>query len=437
MSGELVAGGRAAVVSESARVSVRQGFLWTVAGYAVYMACQWAMLAALTRWGSLEMVGHLALALSITTPILLFTNLGMRRIYAADATSAFRFSDYLGLRIVSNAAAMLLVGLAAWVSGYRLEIVLVILAMGAAKAVESTSDILHGHFQERGRIDLGAKSTMLRGAASLAGFAVAFSATGKVVWAIVGVGAGWLGVLLFYDWRLAVRLRRPDAGDRPRATWRSWLCLANLALPLGAVALVTALKPSIPNFVIVGSLGEAALGLFAALMYFHHASNRIVSALGESATARLARLYAAGDEAAFGRIVRGMLAIALAVGMGGLVAALAAGGPILQIAYGGRFALVGGLFAAVMAAACAANLQTVLDYAMTASRHFRIQPILYGGAAALLLVLCAAWVPRWGLPGAALALGAVSILELIASAAVVRWALRRRREIAARAGGRP
>lgn len=416
-------------------VSVKRGFGWALSGYAIYMLCQWSMLVVLTRWGSPDLsdVALFAVALAVTTPIVLFSNLGLRRVYATDSKAEFQFSDYFGLRMATNVAAMVLIAGVVWARGYRPEFVWAILAMGTAKVVESTTDILHGYFQERGRIDIGARGTMMRGILSLAGFLAAFLATGSVFWSILGMGAGWAAVLVFYEWPWALRLRRDSsvevssAGRKNRDPSWSWMKLANVALPLGMVALVTSLKGSIPVFVIESHLGVTALGLFVALIYFYHGSNRVVSALGEAAATRLATLYKVGNHRDVVRLIARMLAVALTVSALGVGIAVAAGGPLLKFFYGPRCAGSGWLLAAIMAAVCVANLQTVLDYAMVSTRHFRIQPYLYGGGAFLLLILCAAFVPTKGLAGVVLALGIVSGVETLAAGGVVAWAVTRLR----------
>ncbi|HKS15831.1 MAG TPA: lipopolysaccharide biosynthesis protein, partial [Planctomycetota bacterium] len=139
-------------------VSVRRGFAWLAAGYASYMLCQWAMIIVLARWGTPEKVGQFGLALVTTAPIVLFTGLGLRRVLATDAQSAYPFADYLGLRLVTIVAAMGLTALVVSTAGFGAESALVVLAMGVAKAIEATSDIIHGLFQRHGRIDYVARS---------------------------------------------------------------------------------------------------------------------------------------------------------------------------------------------------------------------------------------------------------------------------------------
>ncbi len=429
MNGEGLGSARAA----GAAVSVRRGFAWLVAGYAAYMLCQWAMIVVLARWGSPEKVGQFGLALATTAPIVLFTGLGLRRVLATDARVDARFADFLGLRLMTNVAAMGLTALVVASAGYRAETALVILAMGVAKAIEATSDIVHGLFQKRGRVDFVAHSLLLRGPFALAGLAAGYLATRDVFWGVLGIGAGSLAVFALYDWPRAARLQgvvapAGEAGAPAAASFaRRYAALAALALPLGVVALLTSLKASLPSLVIAKHLGEGVLGLFLALAYFHAASNRIVSALGEAATVRLASHYAGREQEKFALLLGAMVLTALGIGAAGLGIAAAAGRPLMAFFYGAAYAEESAVLVLIMAAACAANLQTVLDYAMTSARRFKVQPWLYGASAGLLFLLCAALVPAYGLRGAALALVVGSLVEIVATAAVVGWALARNR----------
>ena len=430
--GSLVASPSRARAAEGA-VSVSRGFLWVLPGYLSYMLCQWGMFVVLARCGSPEKVGQFALALATTAPIILFTMMGLRRVCATDARSMFRYADYLGLRLVTNLAALGMIALVVWTAGYGAKTVIVVLAMGLAKAIEAISDMHYGLFQRVGRIDLVARSLFIRGPLALAGLAAGFLATKDVLWGVVGMGAGWLATLLFFDWPWARRfsdVSRADA-DAGRASSaaspRAWGLLARLALPLGLVALLGALKASIPSLVIEKYLGVGALGFFAAVFYFYGASNRIVNGLGEAGATRLATQYADGEVDEFARLVARMLVVALAIGLAGLGVALLAGKALMIFFYGADYGSMSEILVVIMAAACAANVQTILDVAMSAARHFRIQPFLYGAGALVLLLLCGALIPSDGLRGAGIALGAASIFEMFAAAIVVGWALSRRR----------
>jgi O-antigen/teichoic acid export membrane protein len=122
-----------------------------------------------------------------------------------------------------------------------------------------------------------------------------------------------------------------------------------------------------------------------------------------------------------------MLVTALGIGVAGVAIAAAAGRPLMALFYGPAYAAESGVLVLIMAAAGAANLQTVLDYAMTSARSFKIQPWLYGASAGFLFLLCALLIPAYGLTGAALALVIGSAVEIVATGIVVGRALARRR----------
>lgn len=406
--------------------SLTGALAWSVLGTVAYLACQGAMVVVLARFGTAGQVGQFALGMAVGAPVLLLTNMGLRRVMSADVDGRFGFGDCLGLRILSGLVALGIVGTLSAVAGWRAETAAVVLLAGAAKAVESVSDVAYGLFQARERQRRIAASLVLRGAGGLAGLSAGLAFGGNAAAAVGGMGAAWLAVLVLHDLPSAARLLRETAAGSVRPRWRreALAPMLRLAWPLGAVAMLSALAASIPCLVIERRLGEAALGVYAALAYFHAASNRIVSALGEAASARLARHYAAGDARAFAGVAARVGGAALGLGAAGLAASMVLGPEVLALLYGPAWSAHGPLLTAVLSVAVLANLQTVLDYAMTAARRFRIQPLLYGAGAAVYGGLCLLWIPADGLAGAVQALAASTVLQSGAVLAVVLHAFR-------------
>src|SRR5690349_21224091 len=83
----------------ASRLSLRTNFIWTFLGNVVYAGCQWGMLVVLAKLGSPEIVGQFALALAVTAPVFMFTNLQTRGVQATDARKEYAFGDYLALRL--------------------------------------------------------------------------------------------------------------------------------------------------------------------------------------------------------------------------------------------------------------------------------------------------------------------------------------------------
>jgi O-antigen/teichoic acid export membrane protein len=279
--------------------------------------------------------------------------------------------------------------------------------MGAAKAIEGVSDILYGLFQREERMDLLGRSLAARGVAGGAGLAAAFAATGSVAWGVAGLAAGGAAVLALHDLPASRRL----LGDPVRPAWAPWALarLAGTALPLGIVTFLGAALAALPVFLLERFTGEAAAGIFTALAYLPAGANRVVSALGEASAPRLARRHAAGAGTAFGTDVLRLAGAAAGVGAAGVLVSAAAGGPLLGALYGSAYAGYGTLLTGLMLAGLAGNVQTALEYALTAARRLRIQPVLYAVSAGLAAVLGTWLIPRFGVAGAAWAQGAVAL----------------------------
>jgi O-antigen/teichoic acid export membrane protein len=401
------------------RPSLRSGVFWSIAGYGIYMACQWATLVVVARLGSPEKVGLLALGLALSAPVVLFTNLGLRKVQVTDVHGQFHFGDYLGLRLLMTALALAAIAGIASVSGPAAA--RAIFAVGLAKAVEATSDVVYGVLQQGERMDRIAVSLSLRGILGVGALAAGMALTGDVGAGMLGLAAAWACVLLFHDLPCAKAIlqARGAGGLHPRWSGQTLGRLALVALPLGIVTPLVALLSSVPAVLIEKLRGPAELGIYTALAYSYAAANRVASAMGEAACARLASYYARGERRPFARVLGKLLLLSGFVSAAGLALAAVAGRPLLRLFYGPAYADRSDVLVGFMLAAVAGNLACVLDYSMTAMRRLRIQPVLAVGAVLALTALCRHLIPELGLRGAVLALGGVAVLQGAATLAVV------------------
>lgn len=388
-------------------------FGWAFAGHAVYAACQWGIIAAIARLGSTESVGRFALGLAVTTPVFLFAGLHLRAAQATDAARTFHFRDYLGVRLVGMAAALAATAAVVGLSGYDPETALVVLAVALSKAVEGASDAYYGFLQQHERMRPMAASLVARGALSVGAVAAVLFAGGGVGLATLAVAGCWAIVLLAHDRRVAAPILRA-LGERgtPRLERRAATRIVVLALPLGFVMLLVALRTNLPRYFVEHGLGAAELGLFAALASFVAAGNLVVSALGQSASPRLARAHYAGDRAAFRRLLLRLVGVAIAIGAAAIAVAIGAGRPLLRVAFGEPYAARSDLLGWLMVAGLLSYVTSFLGYGLTATRRFAVQLPLFAGTAAACAAASALLVPRYGLTGAAWALGASYLLEI-------------------------
>jgi O-antigen/teichoic acid export membrane protein len=391
----------------------------------VYAGCQWAILAVIARLGSPAAVGQFALGLAVNAPVFLLCGLQLRGVQATDATGHHQFADYFGVRIAGVVVAVAVSGATAALTGYDAETAAVVFAVGASKAVEGLCDVHYGFLQNHERMRSTATSLALRGILSVATIAAVMAAGGGLLLAVLALVGSWTAVFLVHD-VAAVRAVLRKTGERhaPRFDARTFGRIVVLAGPLGIVMMLISLRTNVPRYFLEHHVGVGDLGIFAALASVVTAGNLVISALGQSASPRLARHLHAGDLAAFRRVLGRLLVMGAVLGAFGVAFAVVLGRPALHLLFGSDYANRADVFVWLMAAGAVGYVGSFLGYAATAARRFRVQLPLFSFTLAIAAAASFWLVPRHGLLGAAWAWGLAVIAEVSAMALVVLQVIR-------------
>jgi O-antigen/teichoic acid export membrane protein len=401
--------------------SLRLNFSWTIVGNVVYGGTQWGILVLLARLGDPGAVGQFSLGLAIAAPIMLFASLSLRAVQATDARLQFQFRDYAGLRILMTAMAA---GVIFGVSGafYRGQTALAIAAFALSKGIESLSDVVYGLWQQQERMDLIAKSLMLRGVLALIATAVCFAVFHSVWIAVCGMAAAWAMVFAAFDLRRGITVAR-EMGQTvlPRFSATRMKQLARLSLPLGIVAVLISFNANVPRYMISHFRDVRELGIFSALGYTLMAGTMIVGALGQSATPRLAIYASQRRTREFRGLSNRLLLIGMILGICGILAALAFGRQMITLIYGREYARNQQLFLWLMVAAATGYMASFAGYSLTAARHFKVQMPLFSFVTALTLALCYPMVKAGGAVGAAKALAIAGFVQLAVTMTILRY----------------
>ncbi len=401
-------------------ISLRSNFAWTFAGNAVYAAGQWAILSLFAKVGGSEMLGQYALAVAVTSPVVMLSHLNLRAVLATDVAAKHPFGDYLAVRLGATGIGMAAIAVLAPATAHSWTFAAVILAAGIAQSAENVSDIYYGALQRRERMDRVAWSMMGRAALSVALLGGALWWTHRILPAVIALAAGRLSMLLVYD--------RPvgSAGEcLSRSTFREQFRILRTALPLGLVLMLVSLNSNLPRYAIEHFVGTSELGAFAAAASFMTAGGTVINALGQSATPRLARYFGEGDRPRFRRLVAQLLALGLALGVAGVLGAALLGRLVLRLLYRPEFEVYGGLLTGVMGAAVLGYVANALGYAVTSARAFDAQLPLFCAVAGTCGL--AAWllIPRFGLFGAPMALAAAACVQIGGELGILARAMRR------------
>ena len=396
--------------------SLRRNFGWATVGNVVYAASQFGVLSVLAKSTSPTEVGRYALAFSIAAPAFMLTGLKLRQVQVTDAAGDFTFGQYLGLRILTSSLTLVIMPLVALLCGTTGPALTLLVAASAFKAFESVIDILYGAMQQREQLQLVAVSMMWRGLTGLLAFGIGLALTRDVTAAVACLAA----VTLVQVATNVARVKRLGISARPRFDGGVVLRLARLAFPLGVAVAVGSLTVNVPRYFIQVLQDSAALGVFSALSYSLVATGVIAAALGQAASPRLANLYYQRQTELFVATVRKLVLLGATLGIVGVLAATLVGESVLRIAFGPDYAAQKPLLVALMVGAMVQYSAVFLGTTVNALRMFKVQvPINIASLVAVAFVSFVA-VPRWGLMGAAAAVGAGQVLQAVWYA-VLTW----------------
>jgi len=405
---------------------LRENFAWTLPANLTYAACQWGILVVLAQVGSTGLVGLYVLGLSITAPIFVCASLQLRAIQATDTNAQFSFGDYLGLRLVATVVALVLSGGIAWGLGHRDAVFWTVMLLALAKSFESISDVIYGLLQQRERMDRVACSKALHGPALLLGVGGGAVATGDIVGAATGLVAARLLVLVACDMPLAAWIAGARTSQALRPRWQPSMLkgLAALGLPLAVVTLLISLETNIPRYFVIHQFGVTRLGLFGAIAALITFGGIFTRAMNQVCSPRLAKMFHAGDFGGFRRLLGGILAAYLVLGLLGLAMVPLMGRWLLGTLFGADFSEHINLLLVVMLAAAVAYQSGALTTSMIAIRAIGSQLPLRLMTVATSLIGCMFLMPRYGLLGAGMALVMAKLPFVIASLVIVLRATR-------------
>lgn len=402
----------------------------------VYAICQWGMLIVLAKLGSPDIVGHFAMAVAITAPIILIANMQLRGVQATDAKKEYFISDYLAVRMISTMVALIITVLIVSFGRFSPMAFVVTIILALAKSVESLSDVFYGFFQQHEHMKYMAISMVLKGLLSVSVLGGIYYYSTNLPWALIGLCISWLAVLIFYDLGRARSLAKTIEGEAHSSLFRSALVsifkrreiiarIIVLAFPLGVVMGIISLNANLPRYAIGKFLGAHELGVFAALVYTTVAISMFIQSLGQAMAPKMARHFAAKNIPAFKAILHKMIGINILIGVSGVSVILIGGRWLLSTIYTVEYAGYSHLFMALMVCAAAMGVASAYGYAMTATRQFKLQVPLFLAvltSTALISYFC---IPHSQLLGAALALFVSALVQIVGSALIVQGEINR------------
>jgi O-antigen/teichoic acid export membrane protein len=399
-------------------LSLRRNVSYMLVGNMVYALSQWGIIMALAKLGSARMVGEFTFGLAVTAPLIFIFDLQLRSVIATDTKNEFSFRQYLTLKGVSSFLVILVLVGIVLLGDFDGQAALVIFLIGVAKLIESIIELHYGLFQKHERMELIAKSLIIRGILSLLAISILIITTNSLVFAVTGFALAWLMIFIFIERPKAKKLVSTDEQSQ-----QSIKKLFLTSLPLGIVIMMISLYTNIPRYVIEHTISTEAVGYFSALFYIVTAGNLVINAIGQTISPRLAIYFSQQEYAKFSKLIITFVCIGGLYGLTGTFLAIFIGKFILGLVYTEDYTAYHHVFVLLMISGMVLYASSFLGYALTSMRKFKIQPFLALGWVISALVLSNLLIPKFGLVGAAYVAILTSGIQLISQAVTVWWYL--------------
>jgi O-antigen/teichoic acid export membrane protein len=396
-------------------------------GSASVALAQFLIVLSLARFGDTTILGQYSLALSICSPLFLFSECKLREVMASDASGRFAEHEYFIFRILTASLLLgcfVLVGILLNCFTY---LGAVIAAVGVWKAFDSIADIGYGWYQRRRRMREICIAMTLRSIGAVGSIIIGLSILEDLKAGILLAAAVSGLILLRYDLRsIHLNVQTTQHVD----SWVKWpgverlLALFTTVVPLGFVAGLTSLRIAVPRYYIVRNLDESELGFFTAAYALPALGTLLVTSFGQTLLPHVADIYQKKRGSLYSSLVRSLMGVS-AIGLVGVLVAVFFGADLLQLIYGPDyrkvyFELVGLSVATGLTFGC-----SIVGVYLTAVGIFRAQVLIYVFVVALITLSSALLVPVYGLLGAVYAMILSASIWLVLSIEILRRWMRK------------
>ena len=171
------------------------------------------------------------------------------------------------------------------------------------------------------------------------------------------------------------------------------------------------LNTNAPRYVLEHYRGQGEFGIYASLAYLGTAASLVINALGQSASARLSRMFANREFEGFKSLLCKFVWFGLAIGIAGVPGAALFGRYVLSLVYKPEYAHHLNVFLVMVVTTSVLAVASFLGYGVTAARSFKIPLVIIGASTFTTVALSYTLIPSSGMMGAAVALLAGAVVQ--------------------------
>ena len=346
------------------KYTVKSNMLWNLAGSIIYLGCQWLVtLFVVALSCSLDNAGSLNLAISITAIFGTAAAFNMRTYIISDTENSISSRTYTGFRFLTCAISFVICLIYTVLFRYTISQFFCIAIYMLFRIGEAILDLFYAFEQRSYRMDIGAKSMMMRGILSLASFTLIIYLTDNLLLSLTGMVTVTYTVIILYDYPEAKHF----ANLKPTIS-REYKTLLKDGSIITSTSFISDWIITLPRQFIESIMGNAMLGAYATvsapIILVQVGSSLIFNPL----LPEFDKYYKSRDKNAYFLLFKKTIIYMSLISLSAFIIILAFGYQILELLYGSEVAQLSYLLPSFLAITCINAFQWFLRILLVMSR---------------------------------------------------------------------
>lgn len=408
----------------------RSTYVWNAINSGLSAALSPVIILVMTRTNGVYDAGVFSIAFAVAALMLFIGQYGLRRFQSSDVHEKYSFPEYHGMRFIT-CAAMLIASAAYCVwciitRDYGWDKTSIVFLICLLKGNQAYADVLHGHMQQKGRLDVAAKASAARFGAELVSYCVCLIITHDLLISTI--------VCILVSFTVMMLTSVNSARDycdtlRPSIRFDRFRMLCIEGFPLFISLFLNMYISNAPKYAIDAHLTEEIQTYYNVLFMPAFVIQLVAYFIFNPILTTYAKLWLSDQKEDFRKLLRlirrqclillGLTALAVAV-------ALTIGIPVLSFVFGVDLQGHRMDLAILMIGGGMMAYGVFFNYVITIIREQKFLLISYGIASLAALVLSGPFVTHAGITGASVLYTVLMSVLALLLAAVLVWKLRAR-----------
>lgn len=162
----------------------RSTYIWNALNAGMSAAQCPVILMVMTRVNGVHDAGIFSIAFAVACLMLYVAQYGLRRYQSSDIKEKFTFREYHGMRFITCIAMIIACIVYCFYcmafKDYDWEKFSIVFMVCMLKCIQGYADVIHGHLQQKGRLDVAAKASATRYFMEIVAYIVALIITGNL-----------------------------------------------------------------------------------------------------------------------------------------------------------------------------------------------------------------------------------------------------------------